>query len=54
MMDLRNSRNEQTDNGTNIEHVNQDTELVGICNLRKVLFPKVHLLRSIDEHSISS
>lgn len=46
-----NSREEETNDGADVEHVDQDTELIGITRLREVFAPEVDLLGSIDKHT---
>jgi hypothetical protein len=50
---LWNVRDEETDNGTNIEHVHQETQPVALLHLGgEKLGPVVHHLRSIDKHAM--
>jgi hypothetical protein len=52
---LENIRDEETENGTNIEHVDQETQPVALLHLGgEVKGPVVHHLRSIDKHTIRS
>lgn len=43
---------EEGDNGTNVVHVDEDSELIVVFNLGKVRRPLVHLLRRVDHHAI--
>ena len=45
---------EERDNGTNVVHVDEDTELAVVRVLREVLLPPVHLLGGVDHHTIIS
>ena len=45
-------RNEETDNRTDVEHVDQYTELVGVAVLGEVITPKGNLLGGVDKHSV--
>lgn len=45
-------RNEVGNDGTNIEHVDKDAELVRVGVLGEILLPLIHLLRGVDHHAI--
>lgn len=47
-------RDEETDDRTDVEHVDQDTKFIGVSMLREILAPEDDLLRSIDEHAVPS
>lgn len=46
--------NKERDNGTNVVHVDEDTKLAFVRVLREVLLPPIHLLGSVDHHTIIS
>lgn len=46
--------NKEGHNGTNVVHVDEDTKLAFVCVLREKLLPFVHLLGSVDHHTIVS
>ena len=44
--------NEERDDGTDVVHIDEDTELVGVDILGEELLPLIHLLRGVEKHAI--
>lgn len=45
-------REKETNDGPDVEHVDQDTELVFVSDLGEVVFPELDLLGSVDKHAV--